>query len=266
MKAQASPARKTANRLGNALSNFLLTLAFFTRIPLPNAFGKKIDHDASLTEAIAFFPVIGLLIGIILAGVWLGVSAFVPPLVAAGLTIGIGLLITGALHEDGFADCADGLGATPDRDKALEIMRDSRVGAYGALALVWTIGIRWVALASLAPIAGAFALVIAHAGSRSAIIIAMRWADYARPEGLGKLASGEASNSNLIIAFVTAITIALVLGQISGIIALAAGLLLAWAFLVYLTRRLGGYTGDGLGAMQQISEISILIVLAGFWT
>ncbi len=249
-----------------AISNFLLTVAFFTRFPIPEKAGRKIDHNASLTDAIGYFPIVGGLIGCVLAGVWFVASFALPPLVAAGLTIGLGVILTGALHEDGFADCADGLGATPDRDKALDIMRDSRVGAYGALALVWTIGIRWVALASLAPIAGALALIIAHCTSRNAIIIAMRLAPYARPEGLGQMAAGTLSDRALTLAFIIALAISILVGQIAGVVAFCIGMLVAWLFMTYLVKRLGGYTGDGLGAMQQIAEISILIVMAGFWT
>ncbi|MDJ0612253.1 MAG: adenosylcobinamide-GDP ribazoletransferase [Rhizobiaceae bacterium] len=251
--------------MGTPLSNLLLALTFFTRLPLPIKLGEKIDHDASLTEATAFFPIIGLVIGVLTGLVWYVAALALPNIVAAGLAIAAGVLITGALHEDGLADCADGLGGSADREKSLEIMRDSRIGTYGGIALIITVGLRWGSLAALTPIGGASALIIAHTVSRSAMILAMKWSQYARPEGLGKLASGEISNTDVYISFLISLVLVGVFGGVSGLIAALLALGLSWLFLLYLEKRLGGYTGDGLGAMQQIAEITILITLAGAW-
>ncbi|MEM9277661.1 MAG: adenosylcobinamide-GDP ribazoletransferase, partial [Pseudomonadota bacterium] len=176
-----------------------------------------------------------------------------------------GLIVTGALHEDGLADCADGLGATPERTKALEIMRDSRIGTYGALALIVSVGLRWTALATLLPATGFLALLIAHSASRGTISIAMHFSHYARDEGLGKMASGGTSFPDFMISLIVSVILAFVLGWISGLVALILGFLAAWLMLKYLEHRLGGYTGDGLGAMQQIAELTIIITLAGLW-
>jgi adenosylcobinamide-GDP ribazoletransferase len=251
--------------LEKLIENLALTLAFFSRIPLPASLGNRISHDAKIGEAAAFFPIAGLIISLPIALVWFVSSSYLPATIAAGLAIGLSLLITGGLHEDGFADCADGLGATPNRERALEIMRDSRIGTYGSLALILSIGLRWAALASLGPLSGVFAIIICNVGARSAMTIAMQFSNYARPEGLGKQAN-TIRQSDFIAAIIIASLIAILCGWFWGFIALSLAYIAAWLFLKRLEHRLGGYTGDGLGAMEQIAEITILITLAGAWS
>lgn len=247
------------------IENFALTLAFFTRIPLPASLGNRINHDAKIGEAAAFFPIAGLILSIPMAIIWFVASSYLPATIAAGLAIGLSLLITGGLHEDGFADCADGLGATPNRERALEIMRDSRIGTYGSLALILSIGLRWAALASLGPLSGVLAIIICNVGARSAMTIAMQFSEYARPEGLGKQA-GTIRQLDFLVAILIAFLIAMICGWFWGVAALCFAYIVAWLFLKRLEHRLGGYTGDGLGAMEQIAEITILITLAGAWS
>lgn len=251
--------------MNKIVTNLALTLAFFSRIPLPSSLGNRISHDAKLGEAAAFFPIAGLILSIPVAVIWFVASSYLPATIAAGLALGLSLLITGGLHEDGFADCADGLGATPNRERALEIMRDSRIGTYGSLALILSIGLRWAALASLGPISGVLAIVICNAGSRSAMTIAMQFSQYARPEGLGKQANTIRQN-DFIAAIIIAFLIAIFCGWFWGAIALSLAYLASWLFLKRIEHRLGGYTGDGLGGMEQIAEITILITLAGAWS
>ena len=241
------------------LTNLALTIAFLTRVPLPKRLGDKISHDASLAEAAGFFPVTGFLIAIPIALLWFCTSLILPVTVAAGLALALSVLLTGGLHEDGLADCADGLGATPKRERSLEIMRDSRIGTYGAIALVFSIGLRWAALA------GVLAILITMTVSRSAMTLAMRYSSYAREDGLGKQASNMPS-SQFLLAMAIAVLVAAVLGWHWGLAALALGLSSSWLFLKYLEKRLGGYTGDGLGAMEQITGTVILITLGGAWS
>lgn len=247
------------------LTNLALTIAFLTRVPLPKRLGDKISHDASLAEAAGLFPVTGFLIAIPISLLWFCTSLILPATVAAGLALALSVLLTGGLHEDGLADCADGLGATPKRERSLEIMRDSRIGTYGAIALVFSIGLRWAALASFAPFAGVLAILITMTASRSAMTIAMRYSSYAREDGLGKQASNMPS-SQFLLAMGIAVLVAAVLGWHWGLAALALGLSSSWLFLKYLEKRLGGYTGDGLGAMEQIAATVVLITLAGAWS
>lgn len=243
-----------------------LTVSFFTRISIPDKIAAHIDTDETLASSVLMFPIVGLMIAVGPALIWFGTIQFLPPLVAAGLAIAFGLFITGALHEDGLADCADGLGGSRDRERSLEIMRDSRIGAFGALALMISVGLRWTALASLGPLAGVLALFISHSGGRAAIALALQFSIYTRPQGLGNSVEGGLPKFGLIITSAIAAAIAILLGNVWGVIALALGFVAAWLVLQWLNHRLGGYTGDGLGAMQQVAEITILILLAGFWT
>ncbi|MFK7901531.1 MAG: adenosylcobinamide-GDP ribazoletransferase, partial [Nitratireductor sp.] len=113
---------------------------FFTRIPVKRS---KEESTISLNEAAIAFPIIGLFIGALIGLIWLIASYFLPTIVAAGIAIIGGIMLTGALHEDGISDCADGLGGHVSTKRALEIMRDSNIGTYGAVALIATIGFRW---------------------------------------------------------------------------------------------------------------------------
>lgn len=243
------------------LNKALFALRFFTRLPIPG--GNNADDDLASTALT--FPLVGLVIGGLISIVW-AVSAFLlPALPAAGIAITAGILITGALHEDGFSDCADGLGGGFTKEKALEIMRDSRIGAYGAIAMVFTIGLRWSALAELTILGGVTALLIAHMVSRNVIITALATSTYARDKGLGSSVSAGTTIQTLLIASTFTLTISLLIGGLPGFIATLIGTGIAWLFLQYLIKRLSGYTGDGLGAMQQLAEISVFLTLAGFW-
>ena len=248
------------------LSALLLATTFFTRVPLPRKLGEKLDHNSRLTDAVFAFPLIGFLIGGAIAGVYYASSMVLPGSIAAGLAIGFGVVLTGALHEDGLADCADGFGGASNRERALEIMRDSQIGTYGGVALIMSLGLRWSCLAALNPIAGVMALMVSHTVSRSAITIAMKWSSYARAKGLGGLASGEIGDTGFGFALAIPCLVGFALAQFTGLFAVLVGLFAGWLVLRYLQYRIGGYTGDGLGAIQQVSEISVLIIFAGFWT
>lgn len=236
-------------------------LRFFTRLPWPGGD----DGSRSLASAAMAFPLAGLVIGAIVALVWSVAAYLLPALPAAGIAIAAGLLVTGALHEDGLSDCADGLGGSTSRERCLEIMRDSRIGAFGAAALMVTIGLRWSALSTLDISGGAAALLITHAASRAAILPALTWSTYARSEGLGSSVSQGVAAPTTSIALAIGCLLAVLFGWFAGLVAVIAGYLAAYLFLKYLERRIGGYTGDGLGAMQQFAEITTLLVLAGYW-
>jgi len=245
----------------NLYSHTLTALQFFTRLPIP----QNEKHDSDLAKSAIAFPIAGLVIGALVGLAWFLASQILPPLVAAGLALGFSILLTGALHEDGFADCADGLGGGNSPERALEIMRDSRIGAYGAVALTMTLGLRWAALTTMAASTGLFALIIAHTVSRSAITIALSRGTYARTDGLGTSVAKGIEEGRFWLIITIAVLLGLALGGMVGLISAIMALLAAWLFLVYLKHRLGGYTGDGLGAMQQIAEITVLVVMASNW-
>ncbi len=248
--------------LENPGRKYLFALRFFTRLPISGT----TSQDGSLASSALAFPFVGLTVGALCAVIWFLASTLIPALPAAGLTILAGLLITGALHEDGLSDCADGLWGGYTKERVLEIMRDSRIGAYGACALVFTIGLRWTSLASFDVTSGVLALLIAHMTGRAAITYALAFSSYARDSGLGKTVSDGISEKDFWFIFLLTILLAIALGWSAGLFAALAGFAAAWAFLQYLDKRIGGYTGDGLGAMEQCAEITVYLVLLVFWT
>ena len=233
-----------------------VALAFLTRLPVREG---QAWRDADLAASVPLFPVVGALIG--LAGglayalaAWLGL----PPWPAAALALATTVGATGALHEDGLADVADGLGGGHTRADKLRIMRDSRIGTYGALALILALLARAGALVALAePALVATALVTAGAGSRAALVAAMVCLPQARAEGMAARA-GRPHPLRAAAAGLIAVLIAVALLGGPALLALVAGALGALAVALLARRQIGGYTGDVLGAIQQLAEIGVL--------
>lgn len=229
-------------------------LAFLTRLPV----GRL--EAADFVRAPGWFAAAGLFIGLAQGGVfWLAAMVW-PPMLAALVTVAAGLLLTGALHEDGLADTFDGLGSSRPRERALEILRDSRIGAFGALALGVALAGRVMALAALGPLAPA-ALVAGQALSRAAMTLALRAGPYLRASGAGTGLTGPLGTGvwALIAASVLAVTLGLwALGAALwlGMLALVAAVLILrrWAMA-----RLGGITGDILGACQVAGDLAFLL-------
>ena len=260
----------------------LLALQFFSILPINRwydlgkyEFTEKIPRPANdeqsgkLNDSVAGFPLAGLIIAIPPAIIWYISNQFVSSFLAATIAICFGALITGALHEDGLADWFDSLGAGSNKLRSLEIMRDSTIGIYGATALFFSFTLRILALSSLSSFSGAMALLMAHSVARGSILIAIYKAEYVRPKGLGNLVSEGINTQDFQITMVISFAISLLLSAMNsnlvGLIAPIAGLLSAWIMLQWLVLRLDGYSGDGLGAMEQIAEITVLICLAGLW-
>jgi adenosylcobinamide-GDP ribazoletransferase len=233
---------------------------FFTRVP--------IAHDGSLTladlrRAWRAVPAVGALIGLAGGIVFaLALWLHLPAVAAALLAVLATAALTGALHEDGLADVADGMGGG-DPDRRIEIMRDSRIGAYGALALASSVGLRAAALAAIAGPGGAIlALVAAHAVSRAAIPAVMSRFPPASEEGLG-FNAGTPERLSLAVAVGFAAVLALIaLGPAAGVWALIAAAAAAVAVAALAQRLFRGYTGDVLGATQQAAEIAVLLAAA----
>jgi adenosylcobinamide-GDP ribazoletransferase len=237
---------------------FLLAVQFLTRLPVPRDLPFSEDR---LTEATKFFPLVGLVVGLIGAGVLWGASAVFPLSVAVILSVVATVAATGAFHEDGLADAADGLGGGLTRERALEIMRDSRIGTYGAVTLGLTLALKIAALSAL-PLAVALPLVaLGHGISRYAPVAVVFTATYAREEG-AKFVAPTISAGGHAHALVTA------LGLLAGLVwmigpaafagALGGVVLAAGMARIYL-RKLGGFTGDCLGATQQMAELGLIL-------
>ena len=231
--------------------------AFLTRLPV----GAR-DHDAArMGGGIAWFPIIGVVIGALVGGVYALALQVVPPLVAATLAVAAGILATGAFHEDGLADTADALVGSADRESALRILKDPRLGTFGVLALILSVGFRVTALASFDALSGWFVMIVAHALSRSAAAGVLGVSRAATNSGLGAAFARGATRTGVTVAVILGLAPTVAFGAWS--FAIVVGTLLAAAGLVrWSTRRIGGITGDILGAIQQLVEVSTLVIAA----
>jgi len=237
---------------------FLLAVQFLTRIPVRPAYSA-----ALMARIPRWFPAVGALVGLLTGIVFWLAAAVWPPVIAALAATAAGLLLTGAFHEDGFADCCDGLGGGASRERALEIMRDSRLGTYGTAGLTVMLAAKVAALAALPHVA--WVLVAAHAASRASAVLVLAGSRYLRDSGSGKPVSEGIRRDDLRVGLATAAAALLPLLLAAGPLAALAGLAGAAAGHLAMRRvferRLGGYTGDCLGAVQQCSEVGFYLGL-----
>lgn len=253
---------------------FFIALQFFTRLPIP----AWVGFEASwLQHAARYFPLVGCVVAAIAAGVYAAAALVLPAPAAAVLSTAASIWITGAFHEDGFADTCDGLGGGMTKERALEIMKDSRVGAYGAIGIVCMLATKLSALAMLPPRVAVAALFVAHPLSRLASTALIWKLDYVRGEGKAKPLAQQMTGAEFALAALTCVLPAacvLAAGWMTPAALLAAMLATAGAALWLarlFVRRLGGYTGDCLGAVQQLAEalayVAVLATLGhGAWT
>ncbi|MBP7241114.1 adenosylcobinamide-GDP ribazoletransferase [Amaricoccus sp.] len=246
-------------RLGEEWAIFLLAVQFLTRLPLPRELGWT---PARMAATPRWHPAVGALVGALAGAVFWAAGLVWPPAVAALLAVAAGLLATGAFHEDGLADACDGLGGGTARERALEIMRDSRIGTYGAAALTLILAGRILVLASLPVALAPLALVAGHAASRASSVLVLATSRYVRDHGTGKPVSSGVGPRSLAVALacglaaVLPLALAAPLAAVAGLGGLALGHVLMRS---RFERRLGGYTGDCLGAVQQTSEIGFYL-------
>lgn len=244
-------------RLRALITDVRISLLFSTRLPLAHS---SAIGGADVARAGWAFPLAGAIIGLLgAAAYWLAHALGLPPLAAAGLTLAATLVATGCLHEDGLADTADGFGGGATRERKLEIMRDSRIGSYGACALILSLLLRWSALASLGePAAVAGALIATHAAARATMPLLMWLVPQARADGLAADAGSPPRTSVVAAGLLAVMALGLGLGHMAAVVALLL-LVAAMAFVAWLCRRqIGGQTGDVLGAMEQVGEIIVL--------
>jgi adenosylcobinamide-GDP ribazoletransferase len=251
----------------------LVAIQFLTRLPVPHLGGFQTSW---LSESARYFPLVGALVGVIGVGVWWLSAMFFPSAVAIGLMMSTSLLLTGGFHEDGFADVCDGFGGGRTRDAVLAIMKDSRVGAYGAIGVAMMLGLKWSVLVSLPYATFPVIVVGAHVVSRWCAIGLIWRLQYVRTDADAKskpLANSLSGRDWLLSGAFGALVLLplLLLIDPAARSQLALTLLAASAFSVvsallvaaYFRRRIGGYTGDCLGAAQQLSELSFLLATLG---
>ncbi len=236
----------------------LVALALLTRVPLPRLPDAAFARQAQASWA---FPLVGLVIGAIAAGAaGIALSMGLPVWIAAGLALTAQIVTTGALHEDGLADTADGFWGGRSVERRLEIMKDSRIGTYGVLALVLSVGLRWAALSVVLShtVWGVVAVGVAARMGLPAIMSAL---PSVRPNGLSDKVGDPPVSSVLLAGFVGLVLVGLILGGTMAPVILAT--LLALALCGATARaKIGGQTGDVLGATQQITELACLLALA----
>lgn len=256
-------------RAPSQVALFMTATQFLTRVPVPTPSGFQTRW---LSASLRFFPLVGGLVGLANVTVWWLSSHWFPRPVAVGLMLGASLLITGAFHEDGFADTCDGLGGGSSRERALAIMKDSRIGAYGALGLIVLMGLKWSALVGLPGAAFSLIVVASHVVSRWCSI-GLVWAmQYARADGAAKSREfdGGLSGAQWLMSGVIGMTAVAIPAIWPGVVlndvlAAAAGVgfaaaaITAFVAAAYFKQRVGGYTGDCLGATQQASELMFLL-------
>jgi len=238
----------------------LCAIQFLTRLPVP----RQADFQSDwVYRSARYFPLAGQLVGFLTALVFSITSHVWQGLIPAVLTITAGVLITGAFHEDGLADTVDGLGGGQDVQRRLAIMKDSRVGSYGVLALILCIGIKVAALASVAPAIALVTLIAAHGCARGAAVVAMRL-PYVGDRHAAKTPPAQVARLDVFIALALSAWPLFLLRVGSILPSLALGSLLALAMAMTARRLVGGQTGDILGAVEQMFETGFLLGAAMF--
>lgn len=246
------------------IQDILAAFMLLTRIPIN---WEKVSSEApDLKRAMWAYPIVGLAVGGFAAGVYVAaVNIGIPSAVSIIFALAASILITGAFHEDGLADVADGFGGGLTREKKLEIMRDSRIGTYGGLALIMAVALKGASLWHLAPPQLIKALIVSATVSRSMIIVTALVLPPARKNSLATEA-GKPS----IYASIAAITLAgttsyFLAGTEVSLILAASSFMVTLLFCWIAHRQVQGYSGDILGATQQLAEIAVLVTLATVW-
>jgi adenosylcobinamide-GDP ribazoletransferase len=257
------PTTETAlTALTELRDDVIAAASFLTRLPV----ARFASADTGLlARSMRAFPIVGIAVGLIgWVAFTIAAALMLPPAVASLLALVATVLTTGALHEDGLADTADGFGGGEDRLRKLMIMRDSRNGAFGIIALIFSLALRGAALVALATssLGVGLALIAAHVVSRAALPIVMRQLVPARSDGLGASA-GQPDDAAVAWCLGIGIIAALLcLGLSRGLLALIVTGAVVALFAALARRQIGGYTGDVLGAAQQIGEITMLLTAA----
>jgi len=246
--------------------DFLAALQFLTRVSVPS----RSQAPDSLLRAVKFFPFVGFLIGAAAAFVHALLAPHLPRLIAAILTVVFLVLSTGCLHEDGLADAADGFGGGWKRDRILLIMHDSRIGTYGATALILSLVVRIALIASLPSERVAAYLIASHVLCRwttlplSYFLPSARASADSQPTGLGAQIARLTSISTLIIGTSFTVIVVVALLKIHAIIPIVSAIIITLLSGLYYRRRIQGVTGDCFGATNQLTEVGVY--LCGVWT
>jgi adenosylcobinamide-GDP ribazoletransferase len=236
---------------------FFTALMFYTRIPVPKSTGFSEDN---LNRATKYFPLIGIIVGSAGAFIYLIAAIILPLHLSVLFSLATTILLTGAFHEDGFADFCDGLGGY-SQEQILEIMKDSRIGTYGAIGLLMMFLSRFFSLSAINPLQIPVVIIAAHAFSRMLPVILIYTSQYVGKSSISKSkpVGQKGSGQDVLIAFIFAVMpLALIQWQASLLI-IPVSVILLYRFNAFVVKQIGGYTGDVLGALQQLAELAFYI-------
>jgi adenosylcobinamide-GDP ribazoletransferase len=235
------------------MRRFLAAVSFLTIVP--------ISSDLPPGSAAIFFPLVGAMLGAAGAGLFLAARIVLPDSLAALIAVTFWTVISGVLHEDGLADVADAMRAGRTRERMLAILKDSRIGTYGAVAIVLTILARWQALQHVPAPRILEVCIVAQTVPRAAMV-ALAWLSRPSGDGLGLAFSSSLTTTGAVIAIAQGIAASFLLGWRPGVLIVAGAYLVVRGLRAYFYKRIGGVNGDCFGATEQLLEIFILILFA----
>lgn len=239
------------------MKSFILMVQFLTRIPIPvelNVTTKDFERGP------VYFPMVGFIIGALLSGLYALLQPHLSLFLLGICLVAAEVFITGGLHLDGLSDTFDGIYSNRDRERMLEIMKDSRLGANGALALLFFMLLKMGLIMELEPRWAVIVLFMMPLISRMNLVLACRYSEYAREDGMGNLFIGKVSRKMLIgaLAFTGVVIVAALWGTVMGLSLWLGTSLFAFYYMKHVSDKIGGMTGDTLGALCELSEIVVL--------
>jgi adenosylcobinamide-GDP ribazoletransferase len=259
-------AQSLASNVRREVNNFVGALMFLTRIPVARYYVFRVED---LPRSATYFPIVGLMIGLLAGLVLFCAELFVPSVLAVLLCMSVAVLVTGALHEDGLADAADGLLGGQEPIQRLEIMKDSRIGSYGAIVLWFSLTAKLLLLDALlgkGVYLAVCALVVAHGLGRAGTVVLLFACKYVRTdESKGSPFGNSVSPKDLVMALLMPVVLSVLLLGKSAVLPLILAAIATWATGAYFRKRIGGITGDCLGAANQLIElVCYFSLVAGF--
>ena len=241
------------------MRDFFRALSFLTILPVGQ---NRLSDEKELARSMAFFPLVGLVIGLLLTMGYYVFSLFLPKSITLWSTVGLLAFLTRGLHLDGFADTLDGLASGGPKERILEVMRDSRIGAFGVIGLILLIGGKYLALDQLSNAFIPYSLILMIVMGRNSMVLVCFRSPYARPgEGLAKPFTENLGYRETVWSSVTALGIALLVMGLKGILLFFGISLFSLAYRFFFIKKLGGVTGDILGGANELSELLCLILL-----
>jgi len=252
------------DRIRQELTYLFSGLSFYTRIPCPTWVKYSPEN---LNKSRKYLPLIGIIIGVIAALVFSLSQWLLPASISIALSMIATVYLTGAFHEDGLADCADGFGGGWDKEQILRIMKDSRMGAYGTISLVLILGLKFLLLWELQLVSSElliFALIAGHSLSRLMASLIMQFYDYVSENSTSKsksVTSLKLSVIEMLWSLIPIIVLLIFIAKLSFLVAIVPTLLLTWLLAQSYQKRIKGYTGDCLGATQQLTEAFFYMAL-----